>query len=225
MIKAILFDIDGTLIDSNALHVDAWAEVFAQGGHDVPRADIGPQIGKGGDNLVPALLPDIDEEEQKRLADAHGAVFKARYIDRAQPFAGARALLERVHADGKQVVLASSASAEELDHYIALMDVGEIVAAKTSIDDVETSKPAPDIFAAALSKVGVAPDEAIAVGDTPYDVASADGAGVRTVAVLSGGFAEQALRKAGAVAVYADVAELLAAYGQSALAQSGQVPT
>ena len=218
MIKAILFDIDGTLIDSNGLHVDAWAQVFADAGHDVPPEAIAPQIGKGGDHLVPALLPDLDEDAQERLAEAHGTLFKAQYIARALPFPGAAALLRRAHEDGKRVVLASSASAEELDHYVELLDIADIVAAKTSSDDVQSTKPAPDIFAVALKKAGVSAEEAVAVGDTPYDVASAAGAGVATIALLSGGFAEDALRGEGAAAVYADVAALLADYARSPLA-------
>lgn len=218
MIRAVLFDIDGTLIDSNGLHVEAWAEVFAAAGHDVTREAIAGQIGKGGDHLVPALLPGLDDAEQERLTEEHGKVFKAKYIALAQPFPDARALLERVYRDGKHVVLASSASAEELDHYVALLGIGDLVEARTSIDDVESSKPAPDIFAVALKKAGVAGSQALAVGDTPYDVASAKGAGVATVAVLSGGFAEGELRGEGAVAVYADVAALLAGYEESVLA-------
>lgn len=218
MVAAVLFDIDGTLIDSNALHVEAWARVFSEGGHAIARERIASQIGKGGDNLVPALLPHLDDAAQKRYADLHGTLFKADYLRQAQPFPQARALLERVHASGAKVVLASSASAEELDHYIELMGVGPLVAARTSSDDVETTKPAPDIFAVALEKAGVAAADAVAVGDTPYDAQSAKGAGVATVAVLSGGFAEEELRAAGAVAVYPDVAALLAEFAESPLA-------
>jgi membrane protein len=219
MIQAVLFDIDGTLIDSNTLHVAAWAEVFADAGHTVARDAIAGQIGKGGDNLVPTLIPGIDEDAVEALSDAHGVTYKARHIAQAKPFADARALLERVHADGRMVVLASSASAEELDHYVGLMGVAHLVAARTSSDDVATTKPAPDIFAVALEKAGVAAEAAVAVGDTPYDVMAAGKAGVATVAVLSGGFPEARLRAAGAVAVYADVAALLADYENSALAR------
>lgn len=218
MISAVLFDIDGTLIDSNGLHVEAWAAVFADAGHDVSREDIAGQIGKGGDNLVPALLPGLDADDARALSDAHGRVFKARYLHRARPFADAHALLDRVHREGARVVLASSASSQELDHYIGVLGIADLVAGKTSIDDVETSKPAPDIFAAALRKAAVPADRAVAVGDTPYDVAAASGAGIGTVAVLSGGFSDAALRDAGATAVYRDVADLLARYGDSPLA-------
>ena len=217
MIRAVLFDIDGTLINSNEQHVEAWRQIFAEAGHPVESAAIRGQIGKGGDNLVPALLPDLPASAQKALAHGHGRLFKQLFLDRCEPFPDARELLRRVHTDGRKVVLASSASEEELQHYIERLGIADIVAATTSIDDVETSKPAPDIFAVALKKVGVAPDEAIAVGDTPYDVSSAGKAGIGTVALLSGGFARSELEAAGATAIFADAADLLSAYGTSPL--------
>ncbi|MGE7205567.1 YhjD/YihY/BrkB family envelope integrity protein [Sphingomonas sp. NPDC019816] len=214
---AVLFDIDGTLIDSNDLHVTAWHRAFAEAGHDVDRAAIHDQIGKGADNLVPALLPDLSEDAQHRLADAHGRLFKQDYIARAKPFPGARALIERVHAAGSKVVLASSASGEELDHYVALLGIESLVSATTSSDDVDRSKPAPDIFAVALKKAGVPGDAAIAIGDTPYDIQSAGKAGMATIAVLSGGFDRHALERAGAIAIHADVADLCRNFATSRL--------
>ena len=217
-IRAVLFDLDGTLVDSNEAHVAAWQAVFADAGHDVPLADIRGQIGKGGDNLVPALLPDTDEREQERLSKAHGKRFKAQHLDHVQPFPGAPALLARVHASGRQVVLASSASRGELKHYVALLGAEDLVDAMTSIDDVKDSKPAPDIFAAALGKAGVAADEAVAVGDSPFDMQSANRAGMGAVGVRSGGFSDDALSEAGATALYTDVAALLAGFDGSPLA-------
>lgn len=219
MIKAVLFDLDGTLIDSNDLHVKVWHRVFSEAGHEIEPAAIHGQIGKGGDNLVPALLPALSDSEQKALADEHGRLFKQMFMDQAKPFPGASELLRRVHDGGRKVVLASSASEAELKHYTELLGVTDIVAAATSIDDVGTSKPAPDIFAVALQKVGVAAAEAVAVGDTPYDVISAGKAGAGTIALLSGGFSQSALREAGADTIYDDVADLLKGYGGSALSR------
>ena len=217
MIKAVLFDIDGTLIDSNELHVEAWRQVFSEAEHPVESDAIRGEIGKGGDNLVPALPPDLPPAEQKALADGHGRIFKQLFLDRARPFPGAREPIRRVHDDGQKVVLASSASDEELQHYVRLLDIEDMVSASTSIDDVRTSKPAPDIFAVALKKVGVAANEAVAVGDTPYDVVSAGKAGIGTVAVLSGGLVRRDLEQAGAVKIYDDVADMLARYDGSPL--------
>ena len=219
-IAAILFDLDGTLVDSNELHVDAWIEVFHQAGHTEITAEIvRGQIGKGGDNLVPTLLPHLSEDEQEALSKQNGDLFKARYLDQVRPFPHARDLLARAHEDGRKIVLASSAGGEELDHYIDLLDIRELVEATTSKDDVENSKPDPDIFATALQKTGVPADQAMVVGDTPYDIEAAAKCGIRTVALRSGGFSAAALREAGAVALYEDVAAVLADYENSPLAR------
>lgn len=218
-IKAVLFDIDGTLVDSNDMHVRSWSEAFHSAGYEFDDEVIHGQIGKGTDMLVPTLVPDADEAEQERLGDAHGAEFKGRYLDRVRPFPKARDLLVRVHEAGKKVVLASSASGEELEHYIGLLDIREIVAETTSADDVENTKPAPDIFAAALSKVApLGADEVVVVGDTPYDVEAARKCGIAAIGLRSGGFSDDALCAAGAIALYDDVADLLADYEGSPLA-------
>lgn len=216
-VRAVLFDLDGTLVDSNDFHVDAWERVFREAGHAIARERIAGQIGKGGDLLVPALLPDASEAEQERLATRHGEVFKSRYLDLVRPFPGATALLRRVKDSGRKVVLASSANDEELQHYVGLLDAADLVTATTSKDDVSTTKPAGDIVAAALGKAGVAPGHAIVVGDTPYDIEAAAKCRVATVAVRSGGFDATALQ--GAVARYDDVSALLAGFGRSPLAR------
>ena len=217
-IKAVLFDIDGTLVDSNDFHISAWDEAFRAAGATFDRQTIHDQIGKGADKLVPTLLPDADEAQQDALGEAHGEAFKAQYLDRVRPFPGARDLLVRTHAAGQKAVLASSASAEELDHYLDLLDARALVSATTSIDDVENSKPAPDIFAIALGKLApLTADQVIVVGDTPYDIAAAAKCGIATVAVRSGKFPDDVLRQAGAIALYDDVAALLADYDSSPL--------
>jgi HAD superfamily hydrolase (TIGR01509 family) len=215
-LKAVLFDLDGTLVDSNGFHVRAWDQAFREHGYELAEAAIAKQIGKGGDLLVPALLPDMGELEAKQIADRQGAVFKERYLDEVQPFPGARKLLRRVRRSGRTVVLASSAGQEEIEHYLDLLEARTVVAATTSIDDVETSKPAGDIFAAALAKAGVWPGQALVIGDTPYDIAAATKVGVRAVAVRSGGFADDELR--GAVAMFDDVAAVLRGWKRSPFA-------
>jgi membrane protein len=217
MIRAVLFDIDGTLIDSNELHVDAWVQAFGEHGHAPGAPAIRQQIGKGADNLVPTLIPGAGDAEVEALSAAHGRLFKQLFLPRARAFPHARDLLARAHGAGLRVVLASSASREEADHYLDLLDARSLVHAATSIDDVETSKPAPDIFAVALRKAGVSPEEAVAVGDAPWDAEAAGRAGIALVAVLSGGFEEAELRRAGAAAVYRDAADLLTRYAESLL--------
>lgn len=219
-IKAVLFDIDGTLVDSNAFHIAAWQEAFATINKHFDPQVIHDQIGKGTDMLVPALLPDIDEDGQEELGEAHGNAFKAKFLHRVEPFADARGILARVHAAGQRVVLASSASKEELDHYVDLLDARALVSAATSADDVERTKPAPDIFATALKKVApLTPDEVIVVGDTPYDIEAAGACGIAAIGLRSGAFSDDALNDAGAVALYDDVAQLLRDYAQSPLAR------
>lgn len=215
-IKAILFDIDGTLVDSNDLHIRAWEEAFAREGHSFDRQTIHDQIGKGADTLVPTLLPGSDDATAERLGDVHGEIFKSRYLAEARPFPGAHDLLARVHASGRQVVLASSASKEEVEHYLGLLDAKALVSATTSIDDVGTSKPAPDIFATALGKLpGIDAGEVLVVGDSPYDLEAAGKCGVGAVALRSGGFKDDAL--GGAIAIYDDAAALLAGFEGSPL--------
>jgi phosphoglycolate phosphatase-like HAD superfamily hydrolase len=219
-IKAVLFDIDGTLVDSNEAHVIAWAFAFREAGRPQESEVIRKQIGKGGDLLVPALLPEEPEDLQDRIAQAHGRIFAAAYLDHVKPFADASALVGQCATAGLKVVLASSAKAEELDHYVELLDIGRFLSAATSIDDVETSKPAPDIFATALEKIGLSGDDAVAVGDTPYDVEAAMRSGIVTIGLLSGSFSEAELRDAGAVAIYRDVSHLLAEYDRSPLGRA-----
>lgn len=216
MPKAILFDIDGTLVDSNSFHVLAWAEAFHSEGHDFRFSELHAQIGKGADNYVRALLPGVSDDEAERLGDIHGRLFKTHYLDRLKPFPGARDLLRRCKDEGLTVVLASSASADELDHHLDILDARELVDHATSADDVGCSKPCPDLFEAAVRKAGVQPADAIAVGDTPYDIEAAAKAGVRTVAVRSGLFPDE--RLTGAIAIYDDVADLLARFEGSPLA-------
>ena len=218
MARAVFFDIDGTLVDSNTLHVEAWVRAFAEAGHRVEPRAIAGQIGKGADNLVPALIEGADDDAAQAIGDRHGAIFKGEYMARVRPFAHARDLVERVHAGGARVVLASSASKEELKHYCDLLGIAGLVDVATTIDDVGTSKPAPDIFAVARDKAGIDAAAVTVVGDAPYDLDAARKCGMARIAVRSGGFDEASLTEAGAQAIYDDVAALLAGFDTSPLA-------
>ncbi|WP_164549766.1 HAD family hydrolase [Altericroceibacterium xinjiangense] len=219
-IKAVFFDIDGTLVDSNDYHVTAWEEAFARSGSTVARHEIHGQIGKGADMLIPALLPDADDETRHQLAQAHGTIFKSAFLERVEPFPSARDLLLRTQESGLQVVLASSASQGELDHYLQLLDAQSIVTATTCADDVEHTKPDPDIFASALSKLpGVEASEVIVIGDTPYDIEAARRCGMAAVGLRSGKFPDQSLWEANPVALYDDVAAILADFANSPISQ------
>lgn len=217
-IKSVFFDIDGTLVDSNDMHVVAWRDAFRAIGVELGLQAIHDQIGKGADMLVPALLPDADEKTCGILEEAHGTIFKERFLGRVKPFPKARELLMRVRDAGQQVVLASSASKSEVEAYLDLLDARDVVTAVTSADDVENSKPAPDIFATALEKVApLAAAEVMVVGDTPYDVEAARKCGIASIGVRSGGFPDESLRNAGAAALYDDVEALLRDYSRSPL--------
>jgi HAD superfamily hydrolase (TIGR01509 family) len=220
-VEAVLFDVDGTLVDSVDLHARAWQEALRAFGKDVRLEDVRSQIGKGGDQLVPVFL---SREEVARDGEAlqrfRGELWRREYMPRVRPFPGARELVRRVRDDGKRVVLASSGKEDELAANRRLLGLDDrLLDGATDADDAERSKPHPDIFVAALAEAGARAEEALAVGDTPWDAIAARRAGLRTVGVLCGGFAEAALREAGCIAVYRDPADLLARYEGSPLAR------
>jgi len=207
---AIFLDIDGTLVDSNEYHVKAWEQAFRLAGLAIATALIRKQIGKGADQLIPALAPELPEAKRKPLADSHDEIFRSEYLPKVRGFAQATELVARLHDEDIQVVLASSANQAEVDHYVQLLGIEKFLAATTCADDVEKSKPAGDIFAAALQKVSpMTADKTLAVGDTPYDAIAAGACGIRSIGVLTGGFSAEELRDAGMFEIYASVAELL----------------
>jgi HAD superfamily hydrolase (TIGR01509 family) len=214
--RAALFDVDGTLVDTNDLHTAAWREAFLHFGHDFALETIRAQVGKGGDNLIPTLIPGIAEAKVEEVDQYRGELFKRDYLPRAMPFPGVRPLFERLVGDGVRIVLASSSSKAEVDFHLSLIGCSDLVSAVTTRDDVESSKPCPDIFAAALGKVApLTAEEAIVVGDTPWDVKAAARAGLRTIGFLSGGFEEEVLREAGAAFIFEGPQDLLARYATS----------
>ncbi len=219
MIGAVLFDVDGTLIDSNDLHAAAWRESFLHFDVDLPHDVIRGQIGKGGDNLIPTLLPPALVESRKdEIDEFRSNLFKRDYLPRVVPFPGVRELFERLRADGKRIVLASSAKGEEVRFHLGVIGAEDLVEATTSADDAEHSKPDPDIFAAALAKVApLGPGDVVVVGDSPFDIEASAKLGIRSIGFRSGGFPEDVLRDAGAAEIYDGASDLLARYDQSLL--------
>jgi HAD superfamily hydrolase (TIGR01509 family) len=196
-IEAMLLDIDGTLVDSNDKHADCWVEAFAHFGKNVEWSEIRPQMGKGGDLLVPDTL---NAREMRTFGEDvkkyRGELWKERYMHTVQPFAGARESLEALHARGIKLAFASSSNPDEVEYYVELLGVGALLEGTTSKEDAESSKPSPEIFQAALERVKSDPARTFAIGDTPYDVLAAHRVPVPIVAVLSGGFPRELLKKA-----------------------------
>ena len=206
MARAALLDVDGTLIDANYFHAIAWYRGFRRSGITLPLWRIHRHVGMGGDQLVPALVgAETDERLGDEIRGARDEEYE-RLIGEVAPLEGARELIEDLKRQDRVVVLASSAPEKELDHYLDLLDARELVDGWTTNDDVEATKPQPDLVRAAMDKAGT--DEAAMVGDAPWDVESARKAGVETVCVLTGGFSEQELRDAGATTVFESVEEL-----------------
>jgi HAD superfamily hydrolase (TIGR01509 family) len=218
-VKAVLFDVDGTLVDTSYLHAVSWWEAFAQAGHEVPMAPIHRAIGMGSDQLLDALLPaGRDRGADEALAAAHGALYSV-YWARLRPLPGAADVLRACRDQGLRVVLASSAGPGELEVLRAALGADDAVDEATSAGDVDQSKPAPDLVQVALDKVGLAPDEVMFVGDAVWDVQACQRAGVACVGVLSGGISRAELLAAGAVRVYRDTAEILAGFPASLLSR------
>jgi HAD superfamily hydrolase (TIGR01509 family) len=212
MIKAVIFDIDGTLVDSVDLHAECWLATFYRFGIEPSFADVRKQIGKGGDQLMPVFLSETDLKERgAEIEEYRSALFKSDYLPKVRAFPKVRELFERIKGDGVKTVLASSAKKDEIGDYKHIAGIDDLVDAELSGDDVEHSKPHPDIFQVALDRLKpFGPDNVLVVGDSPYDAESARKVGLKTVGVLCGGFPERDLLLAGCVALYRDPAELLA---------------
>ena len=220
--RAVIFDIDGTLLDSVDLHAQAWVEAFAHFGVETDAAKVRSQIGKGGDELMPVFLPpERIEREGKEIESYRSDLFKRKYLPEVRPFPAVRPLFERIRAAGLKIALASSGKGPEVERYQEILGVADLVDVVTSSDDADRSKPHPDIFEAAAQKLeGFGKDEMIVIGDTPYDAQAASKAGLRTIGVLCGGFPEADLSGAGCVAIYRDPQDLLDGFDRSLLATS-----
>lgn len=217
MIRAVILDIDGTLIDSNAAHARAFVDAAHQLGFESPPVEeVLPLIGMGGDRLIPRAFGfEQDDERGERLEELKGNIFRSRYLQELKPTPGARALLERLRADGYKLVVATSAGPDDVEGLLERAGVADLIESATSADDVDASKPAPDVVQAALEEAGEDREAAVMLGDTPYDVEAAGRAGVRILAVRTGGWDDDALD--GAAAIYDDPADLLARYEDSLL--------
>lgn len=216
--RGVLLDIDGTLVDSNDAHADAWVRALREHGHDVSFEKIRPLIGMGGDNLLPtAAGVDKDSEEGKKISARRGEIFR-ELLPTIRPFSGTRELISFLIKSGFKVVVATSASDEEVDPLLEIARVRDLIRHQTSADDADNSKPDPDIIHAALQRLGHPAEEAVMLGDTRYDIEAAAKAGVGTIALRCGGATSEEL--AGAIAIYEDPEDLLERFDASPLAQA-----
>ena len=207
MARVVVLDVDGTLMDTNYLHTEAWARAFERVGHRVPRVRLHKEVGKGAGLLIREFVE--DEETEEEIQNLHSE-FYGELQEYGHPLPGAKELISSLKERGYEVWFVTSAKDEELEHHMQELEAEDSVEGVVNSSAVENSKPAPDIFEETLRRAGAPPDETVAVGDAVWDVEAAREAGIRTVAVLSGGaYHKEALEEAGAVAVYEDCAALL----------------
>jgi phosphoglycolate phosphatase-like HAD superfamily hydrolase len=217
VLRGVIFDIDGTLVDSNEAHARSWVDALHEAGYDVPFEILWPMIGMGGDKLLPtAIGVESNSAIGKKLSKQRWALFERDYLPRLRPTRGARDLVQRMKDDRLSMVVASSASGNELGALMEAADVADLMEETTSSSDAEESKPDPDIVQAAVRKSGLEPGELIMLGDTPYDVQAAIGASVKLVGLLCGGWTM--LELSGATALYDDPEDLLHWYDYSPFA-------
>lgn len=218
--RGVLLDVDGTLIDSNDAHARSWVETLAEFGYELPFERLRKLIGMGGDHLLPEVAGlEKDSPQGKAISERRKQLFKERYLSQIQPFALVRPLLAQMRGAGMRLVVATSASPDELDALLERSGAQDLIEASTSSGDAERSKPDPDIVGAALERLDLPKEAVLMLGDTPYDIQAARRAGIGIVALRCGGWRDDDLQ--GALAIYDDPADLLAHFGESPFANSG----
>ena len=214
--EAVIFDVDGTLIDSVDLHAKAWQEAFKKFGKHFSYLDCRNQIGKGGNELLPHFLSEKEIHQfGEELKAFRSDLFKKQYMHQVKPFPDVQKLFALIKERGKKIALGSSSTQDDLSFYVNLLKIEKYLDATTNADDVEKAKPHPDIFQIALSKMNITAKRAVVVGDTPYDIEAAAKANVKTIGFLSGGFEEKILDDAGAIKIYEGPSDLLNNYYKS----------
>jgi len=217
-IHAVIFDVDGTLVNSNDAQAKSWVEALKEFGYSVPYEKVRPLIGMGGDKVLPETIGvQKDSEKGKQISKRRSEIFKEKYLPTIQAFPGAQELLNRMREQGLKLAIASSAQPDELRSLLQIVGAADLIEDKTSSEDAKRSKPDPDIMQVTLKKVGYPPNEVVMIGDTPYDIEAASKVGVATIAFRCGGWNDSDL--AGAIAIYNDPADLLAHYDSSPLVQ------
>lgn len=217
-IQGVILDVDGTLVNSNDAHAHAWVEAMHDNGYDVPFEKVRPLIGMGGDKVLPEVLGiQKDSEQGKKISQQRKEIFKKHYLPTLKAFPGAMNLLQRMHAEGLTLVIATSAEPDELQGLLSVVGphAADLITQEDTSKDASKSKPDPDIIHATLQRSGFSAEHVMMIGDTPYDIEAAAGVNVRTIAVRSGGWSDKDLSRA--IAIYTDTADLLAHYDTSPL--------
>jgi HAD superfamily hydrolase (TIGR01509 family) len=221
LLKGVIFDVDGTLLDSNDAHAISWVEAFAEAGYDVPFDVVRPLIGMGADKLLPKTIGiSNDSDEGKKLVARHSEIFEERHLPRLRPFKGARDLVQRIRSDDLKALVATSAREEQLTELLKAAHVDDLMEERATASDAKRSKPDPDIVQAAIEESGISPKHLVMIGDTPYDIEAAAKAGVRTIAFRCGGWTDDKLK--GAAEIYDGPADLLAHYEASLIGREIQ---
>lgn len=214
-IEGVILDVDGTLVVSNDIHAQAWVEAFADYGYEISFDQVRPLIGMGGDQVIPRMVSDLNGKDGtgKEIADRRKELIINKFSSQVFPTKGSRDLVKKMQADGLHLIIASSATEEEMNVLLKAAQVDDLITEFTTSSEAEESKPEPDLVEVALSKAELQPDRAIMLGDTPYDIESAGKAGVGVIAFRTGGFSDEQLQ--GAIAIYDDPSDLLHHYETS----------
>ena len=221
MLEGVIFDVDGTLVDSNDAHAQSWVDTFTKAGYNVPFDKVRPLIGMGSDKLLPKTIGvSRDSDEGKKLLERRGEIFRSRYLPHLRPLPGARELVERVKRDNLKAIVATSAKDQELKGLLKAAHVDDLMEEKATASDAKHSKPDPDIVRAAIDESGISSRHLVMIGDTPYDIEAASRASLRTIAFRSGGWTGDELKAA--VEIYDGPADLLAHYDSSLLGKESK---
>jgi HAD superfamily hydrolase (TIGR01509 family) len=224
LLKGVIFDVDGTLVDSNDAHAESWVDTFAEAGYDVPFNVVRPLIGMGADKLLPKTIGvSNDSDVGKKLISRRSEIFRQKYLPRLRPLSGSRDLVKRVRSDGLKAIVATSAKDEELRGLLKAAQVEDLMEERATASDAKRSKPDPDIVKAAIAEANTPPNQLVMIGDTPYDIEAATRANVTVIGFRSGGWKDADLK--GAAEVYDGPADLLARYDSSLIKRALQSTT
>jgi HAD superfamily hydrolase (TIGR01509 family) len=207
--QAVLSDVEGTLIDCAQQSIQAWQETLSSFGYDVSRLELQSQSGRDTQDMLQSLLPAATKTVREEIAKAQGKLYREEYLPIVRPFAGVRPLFESIKARQCKIALATSCQRDELEVYLGKLNIDGLIDALACGGDVEHGKPHPDLFRLALRKLACSADNAVVIGDTPYDSRAAAAAGIEAMGVESGGFSAQSLTEAGCALVFRDVEDLL----------------